>query len=155
MRDVAAGEVAEQERLRGEVLARKEEFQAERRHLEAESAAIAETLRQRAAARATGDPAIAALPAGSGVAPAPRFPGAPITSSYGYRVHPIYGDGRLHTGIDFGADTGDPIYAAGDGVVASAGSLGGYGNATVIEHGGGMATLYGHQSSILVSEGER
>ena len=82
------------------------------------------------------------------------IPGAPITSSYGYRVHPIYGDGRMHTGVDFGADTGDPIYAAGDGVVASAGSLGGYGNATVIEHGGGLATLYGHQSSFLVSEGD-
>ncbi len=154
VRDVAAGEVAEQERLRGEVLARKEEFQAEQANLEAESAAIAETLRQRAAARATGDPAIAALPVRAAACSSTRFPGAPITSSFGYRVHPIYGDGRLHTGVDFGADTGDPIYAAGDGVVASAGSLGGYGNATVIEHGGGLATLYGHQSSFLVSEGD-
>ncbi len=170
VRDDAAGEVAEQERLRGEVLARKEEFQAEQANLEAESAAIAETLRQRAAARAAAAAAAAAapagaaagagagasipaLPAGGGTLQHP-IPGAPITSSFGYRVHPIYGDGRLHTGVDFGADTGDPIYAAGDGIVASAGSLGGYGNATVVEHGGGLATLYGHQSSILVSEGD-
>ncbi len=154
VRDDAAAEVAQQEQLRGEVLARKEAYQAEVETLEAESAAIAETLRQRAAARSSGDPAIAALPAGSGQLLFP-IPGGSITSSFGYRVHPIYGDGRLHTGIDIGADTGDPIYAAADGIVASAGSLGGYGNATVIEHGGALATLYGHQSSILVSEGDR
>ncbi len=159
VRDDAAVEVAQQEQLRAEVLSRKEAYQAEVATLEAESAAIAETLRQRAAARAAApaDAAIAALPAlpaGSGQLLFP-IPGGTITSSFGYRIHPIYGDGRMHTGIDIGADTGDPIYAAADGVVASAGSLGGYGNATIIEHGGSIATLYGHQSSILVSEGDR
>ncbi|HEX7276469.1 MAG TPA: peptidoglycan DD-metalloendopeptidase family protein [Acidimicrobiales bacterium] len=153
VREDAAAEVAQQEALKAEVIARKAEYQAEVEQLEAESAAIAETLRQRAAARAAGNTDIAALPAGSGQLLFP-VPGGPITSSFGYRIHPIYGDARLHTGIDIGADTGDPIYASADGVVASTGSLGGYGNATVIEHGGGLATLYGHQSSILVSEGE-
>ncbi len=153
VRDDAAAEVAQQEQLKAQVIARKAEYEAEVEQLEAESAAIAETLRQRAAARAAGNTQMAALPAGTGQF---LFPvaGGVITSSFGYRVHPIYGDGRLHTGIDIGADTGDPIYASADGIVASAGSLGGYGNATVIEHGGGLATLYGHQSSILVSEGE-
>jgi murein DD-endopeptidase MepM/ murein hydrolase activator NlpD len=160
----AASELAEQERLRGEVLARKEEFQSQVGELEQESAAIAETLRQRAAARAAAasTPAsgsdsasdLSDLPSSPGQFLYP-IPGAPVTSPFGYRTHPIYGDARLHTGIDFGADTGDPIHAAADGVVASAGSLGGYGNATIIEHGGGLATLYGHQSVILVSEGER
>jgi murein DD-endopeptidase MepM/ murein hydrolase activator NlpD len=159
VRDVAAGEVAEQERLRGEVLARKEEYQSEQATLEAESAAIAETLRQRAAARATAPTGsagadLADLPASTGALLYP-VPGAPITSPFGYRVHPIYGSSILHTGIDFGADTGTPIQAAADGIVASAGSLGGYGNATIIEHGGGIATLYGHQSAFLVSEGDR
>ena len=174
----AAAELSEQERLRGEVLARKEEFQAQVDVLEQESAAIAETLRQRAAAREAARQAAAAQAAAASADPsadpeeaAPTaavddlpdspgqllfpVPGAPITSSYGYRIHPIYGDARLHTGIDIGASAGSPILAAADGVVASAGSLGGYGNATVIEHGGGMATLYGHQSAMLVSEGDR
>ncbi len=151
VRDDAAAELAQQEQLKSAVLARKEEYQAEVEELEAESAAIADILRRRAADRAAGD--IAPLPAGSGQLLFP-VPGGEVTSPFGFRVHPIYGDARLHTGIDIGADTGDPIYAAGNGVVASAGSMGGYGNATIIEHGGGIATLYGHQSSILVSDGE-
>jgi len=168
----AGAELAERERLKGEVVARKEEFQSEVAVLEQESASIAETLRQRAAARAAAaaaPPAVGAAPPAVGADTADALadlpasagqllfpvPGAPITSPYGSRVHPIYGTVRLHTGIDIGADTGDPILAASDGVVASAGSLGGYGNATVIEHGGGIATLYGHQSSMLVSEGDR
>jgi murein DD-endopeptidase MepM/ murein hydrolase activator NlpD len=178
VRQDAAVELVQREQLRGEVLARKEEFQAEVATLEQESAAIAETLRQRAAAReaarqaAAADAARAAaspdappdaadaatalddLPASAGQLLFP-VPGAPITSPFGYRIHPIYGDARLHTGIDIGASSGSPIRAAADGVVASAGSLGGYGNATVVEHGGDLATLYGHQSSILVSVGDR
>jgi murein DD-endopeptidase MepM/ murein hydrolase activator NlpD len=82
-------------------------------------------------------------------------PGAPITSPYGWRIHPIYGTSRLHTGIDYGADEGTPIRAAADGVVVSAGWYGGYGNATIIDHGGGIATLYGHQSSMSVVAGQK
>jgi murein DD-endopeptidase MepM/ murein hydrolase activator NlpD len=82
-------------------------------------------------------------------------PGAPITSPFGSRVHPIYGTVRMHTGIDFGADSGTAIRAAADGVVVSASWYGGYGNATIIDHGGGLATLYGHQSSMGVSAGQK
>ena len=153
VRQDAAVELASQEQLKAEVVSRKDEFLAEQAVLEQESAAIAATLRQRAAARAAGNPDATVIPAGSGIFLYP-VPGAPITSPFGYRIHPIYGTSILHQGIDFGADTGDPIQAAADGVVASAGSLGGYGNATIIEHSGGLATLYGHQSQILVSEGE-
>lgn len=73
----------------------------------------------------------------------------PVTSGYGYRW------GRLHAGIDIGGYTGQPIVSAKSGVVIEAGSMGGYGNATIIDHGGGIATLYGHQTSISVSVGER
>lgn len=73
----------------------------------------------------------------------------PITSGFGPRW------GRMHTGIDIGAPMGAPIYAPTDGVVYSAGyNSGGYGNLTVIEHGGGLSTVYAHQSSILVSAGQ-
>jgi murein DD-endopeptidase MepM/ murein hydrolase activator NlpD len=73
---------------------------------------------------------------------------APITSSFGWRW------GRMHEGIDLGAAYGSPIAAAAAGTVIYAGWLGGYGNLTVIDHGGGLSTAYGHQSSIGVSVGQ-
>lgn len=76
-----------------------------------------------------------------------------ISSPYGYRVHPILGTRRLHTGIDLAAGTGTPIKAAGSGTVILAGRWGGYGNAVVIDHGGGLTTVYAHQSRIAVSSG--
>ncbi|HEX9467036.1 MAG TPA: peptidoglycan DD-metalloendopeptidase family protein [Acidimicrobiia bacterium] len=78
----------------------------------------------------------------------------PITSPFGNRSDPLTGATTFHSGVDFGAPCGTPIKAAGDGVVFSAGPNGGYGNATIITHGGGLATLYGHQSSIKVTQGE-
>jgi murein DD-endopeptidase MepM/ murein hydrolase activator NlpD len=74
---------------------------------------------------------------------------APITSPFGWRW------GRMHEGIDLGAAYGAPIAAAAAGTVIYAAWLGGYGNLTVIDHGGGLATAYGHQSGIAVSTGEQ
>lgn len=82
------------------------------------------------------------------------LPGAPITSPYGWRIDPILHVRSMHTGIDFGAPYGTPLHAAADGVVVAAGPEGGYGNATIIEHGGGIATLYGHQEEFLVTPGQ-
>ena len=78
-----------------------------------------------------------------------------ITSGFGYRTHPVLGTRRLHAGTDFGAPTGAPIVAADGGTVVSAGWHGGYGNAVIIDHGGGVATLYGHQSRLAVGGGAR
>ncbi len=72
--------------------------------------------------------------------------GAHITSLFGMRKHPILGYTRAHQGIDFGAGTGTPILAAGDGVVAQAGPWGGYGNWLRIRHNAGWDTGYGHIS---------
>jgi murein DD-endopeptidase MepM/ murein hydrolase activator NlpD len=72
--------------------------------------------------------------------------GAHITSLFGMRKHPILGYTRAHQGIDFGAGTGTPILAAGDGVVAQASPWGGYGNWLRIRHSGGWDTGYGHIS---------
>ena len=79
----------------------------------------------------------------------------PQTSGYGWREHPIYGDRRFHAGVDYAGPTGDEFWAAGDGVVVSAGWRGGYGNTVVIDHGDGLATLYAHASALLVHSGER
>jgi len=76
-----------------------------------------------------------------------------ISSGYGYRVHPIYRVRKMHTGVDFAAPTGTPIRAAADGTVVHAARWGGYGNCIILDHGGGLATLYGHCSRLAVKEG--
>jgi murein DD-endopeptidase MepM/ murein hydrolase activator NlpD len=72
----------------------------------------------------------------------------PMTSPFGYRW------GRMHEGIDLGCAYGAPLYAAAAGTVVYAGWMGGYGNLVVIDHGGGVATAYGHNSSISVGVGQ-
>ncbi len=79
---------------------------------------------------------------------------APATSEYGWRIHPIFGTKRLHSGIDLGAGTGTPIYAAAAGTVITAGAQNGYGNTVIIGHGNGQSTLYAHQSKIAVANGD-
>ena len=83
------------------------------------------------------------------------IPGAHISSPFGMRFHPILHYVRLHAGADLGAASGTPIHAAADGVVLLAGPEGGYGNATVIDHGNSIATVYAHQSQIGVRVGQR
>lgn len=93
------------------------------------------------------------LPAWGGGLARPAY--GPITSGFGYRVHPILGRGRLHAGVDIGARHGSPVYAASDGEVFFASWRGGYGRCIIVLHGGGMSTLYGHLSKINVSAGQR
>jgi murein DD-endopeptidase MepM/ murein hydrolase activator NlpD len=96
---------------------------------------------------------IAGEQTGAGSAPSVLLrpvPGA-VSSPYGFRVHPIFGDRRLHTGWDMNAGCGTPIKAAASGRVFLSGWHGGYGNTIIIDHGGGMATLYAHQSSLGAS----
>ncbi|MGQ9368070.1 M23 family metallopeptidase [Azospirillum sp. ST 5-10] len=72
--------------------------------------------------------------------------GARITSGFGMRHHPILGYSKLHKGTDFGAPTGTPIYAAGNGIVEEAGGKGAYGNYIRIRHNTEIATAYAHLS---------
>lgn len=73
-----------------------------------------------------------------------------ITSPYGYRMHPILHYWRLHTGLDIGAPIGANIVAANDGVIiASKYTTNGYGNMVMIDHGGGIVTMYGHGSELV------
>ncbi|HHV71552.1 MAG TPA: peptidoglycan DD-metalloendopeptidase family protein [Clostridia bacterium] len=82
-----------------------------------------------------------------------------ISSYYGMRTHPIFKTKKMHTGLDIAAPSGQNIVAAESGKVIysslSTGSwMGGYGNTVIIDHGGGISTLYGHTSKVLVRQGE-
>lgn len=81
------------------------------------------------------------------------IPNPKITSPFGARLDPLFGTVAGHPGIDINADTGTPIRAPADGTVVAAGWIDGYGNCTIIDHGNGLATLYGHQSAVLVADG--
>jgi murein DD-endopeptidase MepM/ murein hydrolase activator NlpD len=115
--------------------------QQAQQELEAVSAAIAAELQRVAAASGP-------MPALGGAGCDARPTSGSLTSRFGQRW------GRLHAGIDVAAPTGTPIRACWPGRVVVAGWQGGYGNTVVIDHGGGRATLYAHQSSIAVSVGQ-
>ncbi|GAB2698606.1 peptidoglycan DD-metalloendopeptidase family protein [Thalassiella azotivora] len=164
--------IAQQTQATAVIQARKAEeeahlaaLQREQDALEAELRRIAEEERRRAAERAARERNRGGG-GGGGSAPAPAPPSGGvlsrpvttrITSSYGWRVHPIYGTRRMHTGTDFGGPCGVPVRAAADGSVVRAGRAGGYGNQIVVNHGliGGsaFATSYNHLSSYAVRSG--
>ena len=129
--------------------------------LMASSASITAMLQQRAAERAAAAAAAASQGGGGGGATWVQGSGqlaapvvAPITSDFGWRIHPIYGTRRLHAGTDFGVDEGTPVHAADGGVVVEAGWVSGYGYTVIIDHGNGMSTLYAHNSDVAVSPGQ-
>ncbi len=79
-----------------------------------------------------------------------------LASGFGYRIHPIYKVRRLHTGVDFAAQRGTPIYASGDGIVTVvANNSGGYGKEVQVNHGYGYVTLYAHMDNFNVKPGQR
>ena len=82
--------------------------------------------------------------------PASRY----ISSSFGNRLHPTLNVWKFHTGIDIGCSAGKNIVAAASGKVIMSQWYGGYGNCVMIDHGGGIVTLYGHASKLLVSKGQ-
>lgn len=77
-----------------------------------------------------------------------------ISSPFGYRIHPVLNVKKFHTGIDIPGPTGSKVAAAADGTIIHTGWLGGYGKTVMVDHGGGIATLYAHNSSINVSNGQ-
>ena len=84
--------------------------------------------------------------------PAPGY--YTITSPFGYRVHPILGVTRFHSGVDIGVPTGGKIVAANDATVIKTTSTSSYGNMVMIDHGGGIVTLYAHGSKIIATLGQ-
>ncbi len=89
-----------------------------------------------------------------GVMTWPVSGGGKVTSSFGYRIHPILKEKKLHTGMDIAAPSGTAVLVANDGRVIFAGTKGSYGKAIIVDHGGGIVTLYAHCSSIVASDGQ-
>jgi murein DD-endopeptidase MepM/ murein hydrolase activator NlpD len=136
---------AQQRRLQQALTTRQKEVLAEIDAQAAAESTLTRIIREReAAARASGS--TGSLPVGRGGCMWPAR--GRVTSEYGRRW------GRMHQGIDIAAPTGTPIYAARGGTVFVAGRMSGYGNTVMIDHGGGFTTLYGHQSRIMVSDGQ-
>ena len=77
-----------------------------------------------------------------------------IASGFGFRIHPIYGIPKMHNGLDFTAPQGTPIYATGDGTVATSGEGSGTGNHVIINHGYGYETVYMHMVRIKARAGQ-
>lgn len=77
----------------------------------------------------------------------------PVTSGFGWRVHPITGDSEFHQGIDIAASEGTSVVAAASGTISSRGWYGGYGRLIIIDHGNGIETRYGHLSGYAVDQG--
>lgn len=77
-----------------------------------------------------------------------------ISSPFGWRIHPLLKTNRFHDGVDLPAPAGTEVIAPLDGQVISTGYLGGYGNHIVVDHGGGLSTMYAHLSAILVQNGQ-
>ena len=145
-RAAARSEEDRQQDLLKQIQEKKADFQSELNALQVESGAVGEFLRQ--------------VQAGQKLAPRKkrtfRAPvGAPVSSGFGTRVHPILGEVRMHTGLDYAAGGGAPIKAAGGGIVIWAGPRGGYGNAVIIDHRNGLATLYAHQSRVNARLGQK
>jgi len=137
-------ELTSQEQLLAEVEKALAEWNGELTRLQKEQASIRRIIAERSRPRS---------PRHTGRYYRP-VPGA-VTSGFGPRVHPIYGVVKMHTGVDMHAPMGQPISAFASGRVIFAGVKGGYGNAVMIDHGGGMVTLYAHQSKIAVRVGQR
>jgi murein DD-endopeptidase MepM/ murein hydrolase activator NlpD len=79
-----------------------------------------------------------------------------LISGFGFRIHPIYKVKKMHTGLDFSAPKGTPVYATGDGVVITANkSFSGYGNEIEIQHGFGYITKYAHLNAFKVHRGQK
>ena len=118
--------------------------------VKANEAADAAALRQM---NALSSPTVVYKGSGSFAWPAPS--GRGISSEFGSRRSPISGKSEFHNGLDIPAPYGSAIVAAESGTVTYAGWMNGYGNTIIIDHGSGLTTLYGHNSSLTVSRGQK
>lgn len=146
-RNVVAQEAAAVKRVADQISAKKASYERDLSSLQASSDSIKNQLRSR------GGGGGGEGPKGSGQLLRPV--GGPMTSAFGPRTHPIFNTVRMHNGVDFGSGMGTPIKSAADGTCVFSGVMSGYGNVVVVDHGGGLATLYAHQSRTACGVGTK
>jgi len=139
---------AERRRLWEHVRSQRQSQEEAIRELETESVRITEIIRHASGGGRGG--VVQTLRAGALLWPVP----GPITSGYGWRIHPIFHTREFHTGIDIGAPWGTPIRAPASGTVIYTGWMRGYGMLVIVDHGNGLSTTYSHLSSYTVHVGE-
>lgn len=147
-----AQQTAERESLLREIAQERALQEQQLSELEEDSQNVQQQLEGEVGRRRLNPGGYRALPSWSGRLVRPA--NGPITSGFGYRHHPVLRYRRLHTGVDIGAASGSPVYAAEAGEVFHASWRGGYGRCIIVLHGGGMSTLYGHLSRIDVQPGQ-
>lgn len=141
-------QVEAQETLIARIATQRVAYVAAQERLATDSARIARLIRQLMKTRAD----IEGLPErGDGAFEHPVL--APVTSGFGWRVHPIFGSRRLHSGIDYGVGFGTEVRAAERGTVIYSGWYGAYGNTAIVYHGNDLTTLYAHNSELAVPLG--
>ncbi|MDO4271255.1 MAG: peptidoglycan DD-metalloendopeptidase family protein [Eubacteriales bacterium] len=148
--DELAANEAQQAALQESLEAYKAESEAEYDRIAADMASVSNQI----AALSRQSASNGSVPMGDGTLIWPTPSCTTNSSVYGWRIHPIYGTRKFHAGEDIPASYGAEILAAATGTVTTAGWVSGYGNYTVIDHGGGLVTAYGHQSSQVVSVGD-
>ena len=141
----------EQKKIQAQI----DEYDSQMKQLEAKERALAQ--QQAASSRSSGSTSTGSYKGGSGSLAWPVPSSSYISSPYGYRIHPISGTKKLHSGTDIAAASGADIVAAESGTVylASYGYNGGYGNYIIIDHGNGLTTRYAHCSALYVSVGTK
>jgi murein DD-endopeptidase MepM/ murein hydrolase activator NlpD len=159
--DEIADLAADQKEQEGQLKSARQEHAKKLRELQGNEAALNKMLQEIEAAEAAVDSLIAAKsgratgltrPTGRLLMP---VQGGRLGSGFGMRRHPILRRQRMHAGVDIAARSGTPILAAADGVVIASTSMRGYGNVIILDHGGGVTTLYAHCSRLLVGDGKR
>lgn len=140
---------AEVEKQKSQIAASNEETQKMLNELNKEAEAMTSVAVNKGSSSST-----SSYTGGAMAWPVPSVGTSMITSLFGWRVHPTLGVGMGHSGVDIAANTGSAVVAANPGRVIYAGWRGSYGNCVMIDHGGGVTTLYGHNSRIKVSVGQ-
>lgn len=130
---------------------KREEIESLKKELEKEEEILEKELQELSSSTILTDGEISIISSGSWPVPSTTR----ISSSYGYRIHPIFNTKKLHKGIDIPATTGTPAVAIDDGVVIFSGVQRGYGNTVMIQHTDGKVTLYAHNNSLSVSKGDK
>lgn len=143
-----------QQQLVERITSQRAAYEAAQRRLESDSRQIGGLIQKLIAEAAARQATQSQGPVVTGTGRLVRPVGGPMTSPFGWRIHPVYRTRRFHAGMDFGVATGTPVGAADRGTVLYSGWYGGYGYTVILNHGNGLTTLYAHNSALLVRVGQ-